>query len=79
MPTVQVLYFAALREERQIGEETVEFHPGETIGQLHHRLFRSTKVADLPVAFAIDQHRVPADRGLAAGQTVAFLPPLGGG
>ena len=73
---VRVRVFAALRERAGRGEWEEALAPGETIGALYRRLFPP---AELPVAYVLNRETVRADAPLAAGDEVAFLPPVGGG
>ena len=73
---IRVLYFAALREQRGCAEEQLVVEDGTTIGALYDSLFPDST---LPVAYALDQRRVPAETRLHEHAEVAFLPPLGGG
>ena len=55
MPSVRVLFFATLREQRGCQEERVEITPGETVEALYHRLFPAGPQGRVPVAYAQDQ------------------------
>lgn len=79
MPTVTVLYFAALRERRGVSSETLSVEEGTTLGGLYAQLFDGAPEAALPVAFARNQGYADATDLLDDGDEVAFLPPLGGG
>lgn len=79
MITVTVLLFGPLREKHGRGVDTATVPEGTTVGALYERLFAGTPEAALPVAFAVDEARVPAATALRDGAEVAFLPPVGGG
>lgn len=81
--TVQVLYFAIARERAGVGEEAVALPAGATLEQLIEILYaRHPDLAPLDphVRWAVDEAFV-IDRGapLAAGSTVAIIPPVSGG
>ena len=78
---VNVQHFAVLREVRGICEETVDIECAEaiTIENLFERLFPEQKWRVFPVMFAVNDHYVTKDHHLADGDTVVFIPPLGGG
>lgn len=73
---VDVLYFAALREQRGVPTETLEVDDPTTVGELYERLFGPTP----PVAaMTVDRRVCPPATLLTDGCEVSFLPPLGGG
>lgn len=78
MPTVTVLFFAALREARGRDEEAMDIPEGTTCAALYRQLFPG-RLSDLPVSYARNQAHTSGDTVLADGDEVAFLPPLGGG
>ena len=82
---VKVLYFAALRDALDCGDETVEL-PGNvtTIGELRDYLAaRSSRWAPLTdtknVRMARNQRIVPADEPVSGNDEIAFFPPVTGG
>jgi len=84
MPTVQVRYFAALREA--LGpQEVVSLPVGTTVGSLRRLLAaRGGRHAELlapgrPVRAAVAQAVCSDDTPLADGDEVAFFPPVTGG
>ncbi|MFT4621610.1 MAG: molybdopterin converting factor subunit 1 [Myxococcota bacterium] len=79
MPTVQVLYFAALRERRGRSAEQVEVPAGTTLGALYATLFPPGPQGALPVAYARNQAYAAADTPVEHGDEVCFIPPIGGG
>lgn len=79
---VRVLFFGQLREIVGAAEEVVELEEGSSVEQLFARYgrrhpalggFRASLVASVNREFA------PWDAALAAGDEVAFLPPVSGG
>ncbi len=82
--TLQVLYFAWLRERIGQGRETVETE-AETIADLIAELRAREDRYDLAFSdtsalrAALDQRLVPLDTPLADAREVAFFPPMTGG
>lgn len=76
MITVQVLYFAVLREERGLDQETLSFDDSLTVAALFEHIFERPPEG---FRFAQNQSYVSADSMVQDGDEVAFLPPLGGG
>ncbi len=70
-----VRYFAALREARGLSEERVELPEGATAAEARARLCPP----GLRVAVAVGEHVVDDAHVLRDGDSVALLPPLGGG
>ena len=79
MPTVDVLYFAVLRERRGTDRERVEVPEGTTVRELYTRLFPPGPEGVLPVGFARNQEHARGDEVVRDGDEIALLPPLGGG
>lgn len=79
MPTVTVLYFATLREQRGRSTEQVEVAPGTTLSALYTELFPPGPEGMLPVAFARNREYAQGSDLAEDGDEVSFLPPLGGG
>jgi len=79
MATIQVLYFAALREHRGRTDEQVEVDEGATLTQIYRQIFGDSPLRGLPVAFARNQTYARGDDTVENGDVVSFLPPLGGG
>ena len=81
-PAVTVLLFAAAREAAGRGRLEVAHRPGLTAGEVWRDLARRHP-ALVPFAASISvavNHRfVPKDALLAAGDELAFLPPVSGG
>jgi molybdopterin converting factor subunit 1 len=78
--SVKLQYFAVLREQRGVAEETLET-TARTSSDLYEEL-RARHGFTLPAArlrVAINDSFVPWDRELADGDRVAFIPPVAGG
>lgn len=73
---VDVRYFARLRELRGRAEEICRFPEGTTAAGAYALLALDP---GLPVAFAVNQERVPGETELHEGDELVFLPPIGGG
>jgi len=76
---VHVRYFAVLRERKGCSDEAVTLTGPITVGALYASLFPPTESGVLPVMYAVNEAYVPEDHPIAAGDEVAFIPPLGGG
>lgn len=84
MPTVQVRYFASLREA--LGpQESLQVPPGSTVGSLR-ALLRERSAAHAqalapgrPVRAALQQQVCGDEALLSDGAEVAFFPPVTGG
>jgi molybdopterin converting factor subunit 1 len=76
---ITTLYFGPLRERRGHTEETVQLDADCTAREAFEHLFCGTPEVGLPVAFAVNHTRVRGEHALRDGDTVAFLPPVGGG
>lgn len=82
--SVEVLYFAWLRERVGLGRETVETAAAtvaELVDELRVREDRyAAAFADMAaVRCAVDQTLVPLDTPIAGAREVAFFPPMTGG
>lgn len=83
--TITVLYFAWLRDKVGVGSEQVEPPAEATVGGLIAALKdRSPKHAEAfadtgRLRFAVNQDYAGADTPVAAGDEVAFFPPVTGG
>jgi molybdopterin converting factor subunit 1 len=78
--TVNVQYFALLREQRGLTEETLAT-PAATPAALYEEL-RSRHAFTLPgdrVRAAVNDAFVAGDSPLHAGDRVVFIPPVAGG
>ncbi len=77
---LHIQYFALLREQRGLREETIET-TAVTLNALYEELsaqYAFTLPAD-QVRAAVNGDFVPADATLKAGDTVVFIPPVAGG
>lgn len=80
MITVNIQYFAILREQRGLAHETLAT-TAPTAAALYEEL-RARYNFTLPmdrVRAAINEEFVPWDAPLGEGQTVVFIPPVAGG
>lgn len=78
--TVRVRFFAGYREVVGVGELTRAIAPGATVRQLWDELLgEHPELAQWPPSAALNGDWSPADAPLAAGDEVAFLPPIAGG
>jgi molybdopterin converting factor subunit 1 len=79
---VRTLFFAAYRDALGTGSLDLELPDGSTVGELVGRLrARGAPFDRLPPAPAVAVNRtlVRSDVRLAAGDEIAFLPPVAGG
>jgi sulfur-carrier protein len=76
---VKVRYFALLREERGLAEETLP-HEG-TAGELYDRLHQEHgfRLGRDRVRVAVNGEFAEHDRTLRDGDEVVFVPPVAGG
>jgi len=81
--SIKVLYFAGLREALGRSGEDVEPPPGvATVGQLRDWLVsqgRDKLASAKNLRCAVNQDMAAADAPVAAGDEVAFFPPVTGG
>lgn len=79
--TIQVTLktFAQLRELRGVDSEELELPSQTSVAQLFEQVFGEGPLAKLPVAFALNHALVPPTTLLSDGDTLALLPPVGGG
>jgi molybdopterin synthase catalytic subunit len=80
--TVNVLYFAAVRERLGVPREEVELDAGATAGTLIELLERKhpTLRALIPhLRVAVNQEFAPMDRVLSSSDEVVLIPPVAGG
>jgi molybdopterin synthase sulfur carrier subunit len=77
---VQVQYFAALREQRGLSEETLET-AARTAGDLYDELRQTHNFSLTPnlVRASINLRVLPLETELADGDEVVFIPPVAGG
>lgn len=79
---VRTLFFASYRDAVGTGALDVDLPDGSTVGELVGRLrARGAPFDRLPAfpAVAVNRALVRADVRLAAGDEIAFLPPVAGG
>ncbi len=76
---IHVRHFSMLREHRGTAAETVTVTAGTTVEALYAELFPPGPGGAMPVLFAVNRGYVGPRHVLAAGDEVAFIPPLGGG
>ena len=77
---IKIQYFAVLREQRGLAEETIATGaatPGELFAQL--RVRHGFTLAPEMVRAAVNGGFAPMDRRLVSGDTVVFIPPVAGG
>jgi len=80
--SVQIRYFAALRETVGHDDETVELPAGTTVAEIRTQLeARYPALSNiLPrCAVAVNRSYVTTQAVLDDGDELAFIPPLGGG
>jgi molybdopterin synthase sulfur carrier subunit len=80
MPKVTVQYFAILREQRGLAEESLETTATTAVG-LYEQLSPQTGFT-LPaksLRVAINDEFAPMDQPLKDGDTVTFIAPVAGG
>lgn len=79
---VRVRCFAAVREIVGVSELVVELPEGSTLDQLIHQLqsqFPKLQALTGSLLFSVNREYAFADTKLAAGDEVAFIPPVSGG
>lgn len=85
MSTVNVLYFARLREAFGVSAESVSLDEGATVGDLIRHLqergdsWSSELGAGRPFRIAVNQEMAAAGHKLGEGDEVAIFPPVTGG
>jgi len=80
MMQLHLQYFALLREQRGLREETVE--TTATTPEALYAELRARHAFSLPgdsIRAAVNGNFVPADTGLKPGDTIVFIPPVAGG
>ena len=73
---INILYFAALREERQCSSESKFLDHEISVQTLFEQIFLRPPSG---IRFAINQSYVDGNTLLQDGDEVAFLPPVTGG
>lgn len=79
MPTITVRYFAMLREERGLTDETLEVPDDMTAVEVYRRCCPEAVKSGLPIAFAINETHAHPTTVLRPGDDLVFIPPVGGG
>lgn len=77
---LRVVYYAALREQRGLSEETLETNaatPAVLYDELRAR--HHLRLAPELLRAAVNDAFTPWDTPLSAGDTVVFIPPVAGG
>lgn len=80
--SVQIRYFAALRETVGRDDETVELSAGTTVAEIRTQLeARYPALSNIlsRCAVAVNRSYVTTQAVLDDGDELAFIPPLGGG
>lgn len=77
MSSIQVRYFASLRERMGKGEEQVQAAGIATVADVWRRVAREPMPAN--TLMAINQEYAAPDAPVRAGDEVAFFPPVTGG
>jgi len=76
--TIQVKFFASLRERVGLSDTALDAQTVKTVGEVWQQL-----VSDLPLdtntLIAINMEYVDADHAVKDGDEVAFFPPVTGG
>ncbi|MEZ4506308.1 MAG: molybdopterin converting factor subunit 1 [Thermomicrobiales bacterium] len=81
MITIQMRYFAFVREQLGTSKETIELANGSTVGQaLDLVLARSPRLLNAQSAMMVmvNQSYQPREHVLADGDEVAIIPPVSG-
>ena len=82
---LQIRYFASLREQLGVGEETIAHADIETVGDLIEHLVAvhgegwREHLMSPQLRIAVNQELTEHEETLADGDEVAFLPPVTGG
>ena len=82
MMKVRVRCFAAVREIVGVSELLIDLPEGSTLMQLIHRLhgqFPRLQALTGSLLFSVNREYASPDTRLAAGDEVAFIPPVSGG
>ena len=76
--TIQVRFFASLREQIGVAEKQLEASPSMTVADVWQQ---ASNQSDLPLntLMAINMEYVDAGQHVADGDEVAFFPPVTGG
>lgn len=80
--TIELLFFAQLKEAVGSGSRTVEAPDGATVAEVVASLRQWPEwqpVSRLPVICAVNEQLVGRDHRLRDGDTLALIPPISGG
>lgn len=80
--TIQLRFFAALRERLKMSEATRDVPPGTTAAALWAALCREHPVLEplsASVSFAVNREYVEREHVLQDGDELALIPPVSGG
>jgi molybdopterin synthase sulfur carrier subunit len=77
--TIQVLFFASLKEHLGKAEVQLEVPPSQTVAALWQTLSMGVDAVPEQILVAVNQEYVHADYQLKNGDEVAFFPPVTGG
>lgn len=77
---ITVQYFAALREQRGLSQESIETSAADAASLYDElRIAHGLKLTAAQLKVAINDAFAEWDTPLAAGDTVVFIPPVAGG
>ena len=79
MLNIHLHYFAMLRERRGLSEESLVTREGITAEELYSEMFPEHHENGLRVAYAINERYAQPSTVLKDGDTLVFIPPVGGG
>ncbi len=80
MNTINVRYFAGIREKFGRGQDVVNADGIRCAADVWHRVSGVSSVsAPINVLVAVNQEYAPMDHPVRAGDEVAFFPPVTGG
>lgn len=80
--TIEVRFFAELREALGRDRETMEIDAGRTARDVAASVtarLASDRLRELPLLYAVNERVVSGDTPLRDGDRLALLPPLAGG
>ena len=80
--TIEVLFFAQLREQLGTERTSLEVPPGFKVQDVMRRLQAHPEwqsAARLPLTYAVNEHIVDNDHPLRDGDRLALLTPVSGG
>lgn len=80
--TIQVLFFARLREIFGESSRAVRIEPGATVDELVRTLSHDSEeilLNKLPLVFAVNENFESGEKSLKEGDVVALMTPVSGG